>query len=53
MRKDMLLKAIAELVENLKELGMDEIALIHLLLYYGFTREQLADWYALGGNSNE
>jgi hypothetical protein len=48
LTKDKLLSAIAELVENLKEFGCDNNSLIHMLKNYGFTKEQLKEWYGIG-----
>jgi hypothetical protein len=48
LTKDNLLKAIAELIENLKDLGATNHILIHILSYYGFTKEQLKEWYGIG-----
>jgi hypothetical protein len=48
LTKDNLLKAVAELIDNLKELGCETDSLIHILTYYGFTKDQLIEWYGLG-----
>jgi 2-phospho-L-lactate transferase/gluconeogenesis factor (CofD/UPF0052 family) len=47
--KDKLLYAIAELVDMLREYGCEEESIIHILTYYGFTKEQIAEWYGITG----
>ena len=47
--KDKLFGAIADLVEALLEYGCDHDSLIHTLTHYGFTKEQLNDWYGIQG----
>jgi hypothetical protein len=46
--KDKLFGAIADLVEMLVEYGCEEESIIHILTYYGFTKEQIAEWYGIG-----
>jgi hypothetical protein len=46
--KDKLFGAIADLVEALLEYGCDHDSLIHTLTHYGFTKEQLKEWYGIG-----
>jgi len=45
--KDKLFGAIAELVEMLIKYGCEEEYIIHILIYYGFTKEQITEWYGL------
>jgi hypothetical protein len=45
--KDNLYSVIADLVEALLEYGCDHDSLIHTLTQYGFTNEQIAEWYGL------
>jgi hypothetical protein len=47
--KDKLFGAIADLVEMLVEYGCEEESIIHILTYYGFTNEQIAEWYGITG----
>jgi hypothetical protein len=46
--KDKLFSAVADLVEALLEYGCDHDSLIHALTHYGFTKEQIAEWYGIG-----
>jgi len=45
--KDKLFGAIAELIDSLLEYGCDHDSLIHALTHYGFTKEQITEWYCL------
>ena len=45
--KDKLFGAIAELIDSLLEYGCDHDSLIHALTHYGFTKEQITEWYGL------
>ena len=45
--KDKLFGAIAELIDSLLEYGCEHDSLIHALTHYGFTKEQLKEWYGL------
>lgn len=45
--KDMLFGAIAELVNELMEMGCDSSKIAWTLRQYGFTNEQIAEWYGL------
>ena len=47
--KDKLFGAIADLVESLLEYGCEEESIIQILSYYGFTNEQIAEWYGITG----
>ena len=47
--KDNLFGAIADLVESLLEYGCEQESIIHILTYYGFTKEQIAEWYGITG----
>jgi hypothetical protein len=47
IKKDNLFRLVAELVEMLIEYGCDHDSLIHTLTHYGFTNEQIAEWYGL------
>jgi hypothetical protein len=48
--KDKLFSAIADLVEKLVfEYGCEEESIIHILTYYGFTKEQIEEWYGITG----
>ena len=54
IKKDMLFNLIADLVNMLMEYGANENGSIeHTLKYYGFTDEQIKEWYGLVGNDNE
>jgi hypothetical protein len=46
--KDKLFSAIADLVDMLREYGCDDDAIIFSLTHYGFTKEQIAEWYGIG-----
>jgi hypothetical protein len=43
-----LFSAIAELVQMLKDLGAEDSTLIYVLSQYGFTKEQIKEWYGIG-----
>jgi hypothetical protein len=47
IRKHALFSAIADLVQALLEYGCEAKTIIEMLSYYGFTKEQIAEWYAL------
>jgi hypothetical protein len=47
LTKDKLFSAIADLVEMLSEYGCENDSIIETLKYYGFTKEQIAEWYGL------
>jgi 2-phospho-L-lactate transferase/gluconeogenesis factor (CofD/UPF0052 family) len=47
--KDKLFGAIADLVDMLREYGCDDDAIIFALTQYGFTKEQIAEWYGITG----
>ena len=49
IKKDNLFRLIADLVESLLEYGCEEESIIHILTYYGFTNEQIAEWYGITG----
>jgi hypothetical protein len=40
--------AIADLVQMLSEYGCENDSIIHTLTHYGFTKEQIAEWYGIG-----
>jgi hypothetical protein len=47
IKKDMLFNLIADLVNMLMECGYrDKVE--YALKYYGFTEEQIKEWYGLG-----
>ena len=46
-KKNNLLNLIADLVERLVEYGCDTDSIIETLKYYGFTDEQIKEWYGL------
>jgi hypothetical protein len=46
--KDKLFSAIADLVDMLREYGCDDDSIIFSLTHYGFTKEQIAEWYGIG-----
>jgi hypothetical protein len=48
LTKNILLSAIADLVDMLREYGCDDDAIIFALTQYGFTKEQLKEWYGIG-----
>jgi hypothetical protein len=45
--KDNLYSVIADLVEKLVEYGCDTDGIIETLKYYGFTNNQIIEWYGL------
>jgi hypothetical protein len=45
--KDNLYSVIADLVQMLSEYGCENDSIIETLKYYGFTNEQIAEWYGL------
>jgi len=45
--KNKLFSLIADLVERLVEYGCDTDTIVETLKYYGFTKEQIADYYGL------
>lgn len=47
IKNDKLLNLVADLVEKLVEFGCSEDELVETLKYYGFTEEQIEDWYGL------
>jgi hypothetical protein len=49
LKKDNLFSAIAELVNELIEMGCDSSKITWTLRQYGFTKEQLNEWYGLQG----
>jgi hypothetical protein len=46
--KDKLLSAIADLVDMLRACGCNDDAIIFALTHYGFTKEEIKDWYGIG-----
>lgn len=50
--KNQLLKTIAELVENCKELGLPDAAIAKILLNYGFHFSEIIEWYGIGVKRN-
>jgi hypothetical protein len=42
-----LLDTIADLIERLVEYGCDTDIVVNTLKYYGFTKEQITEWYGL------
>ena len=48
--KNKLFSLIADLVEMLIEYGCDSDSIVHTLKHYGFTKEQIVDWYNLEHN---
>jgi hypothetical protein len=49
LTKDNLFKVVADLIEMVKEFGQDDQSIIDVLCFYGFTKEQLNEWYGLQG----
>jgi hypothetical protein len=47
IKKDNLFRLVADLVEMLVEYGCENDILISTLIYYGITKEQIAEWYGL------
>jgi glutamate racemase len=47
LTKDKLFSAIADLVDMLREYNCDDDTIIFALTHYGFTKEQIKDWYGL------
>jgi hypothetical protein len=45
--KDNLFSAIAELVNALMEYGCEGYSIGYMLKQYGFTNEQITEWYGL------
>jgi hypothetical protein len=45
--KDKLFSAIADLVNLVMEHSNDSSEIVYILKQYGFTNEQIAEWYAL------
>jgi hypothetical protein len=45
--KDNLFSAIADLVNLVMEHSNDSSEIVYILKQYGFTNEQIAEWYAL------
>ena len=43
-----LFNAIAELINELMEMGCDSSKIAWTLRQYGFTNEQIAEWYGIG-----
>ena len=50
--KDDLFGAIAELIEELQNLGYSTAKIRNTLLNYGFTDKQMREWYGIGENAN-
>jgi hypothetical protein len=48
LTKNKLFAAVAELVQMLRDYGAEDNALIYILSQYGFTKEQIAEWYGIG-----
>jgi hypothetical protein len=53
LTKNNLLSAIADLIQMLSEYGCENDSIIHTLLHYGFTKDQIADWYGLADSGFE
>ena len=47
MKKDKLLKLVADLVQMLIDSGANKDIIVHTLKYYGLTDNDIADWYGL------
>jgi hypothetical protein len=47
LTKNNLLSAIADLIQMLSEYGCENDSIINTLMLYGFTKDQIADWYGL------
>jgi hypothetical protein len=47
LNTSILLDTIADLVERLVEYGCDTDIVVNTLKYYGFTKEQITEWYGL------
>jgi hypothetical protein len=48
LTKDNLMSAIADLIIELMETGYDSSRIAWTLRQYGFTKEQIAEWYGIG-----
>jgi hypothetical protein len=48
LNTSILLDTIADLVERLVEYGCDTDIVVNTLKYYGFTKEQITEWYGIG-----
>jgi len=46
--KDKLFGAIADLVNLVMEHSNDSSEIVYILKQYGFTNEQIAEWYGIG-----
>jgi hypothetical protein len=49
INKEKLLNLVADLVQMLSEYGCENDSIIETLKYYGFTKEQIAEWYGITG----
>jgi hypothetical protein len=47
LTKDNLLKAVAELINELMEMGCYSYRIVYILKQNGFTNDQIAEWYGL------
>ena len=47
LTKNILLSAVADLVQMLSEYGCENDSIIHTLMHYGFTKEQIKEWYGI------
>jgi hypothetical protein len=47
LKKDNLLKAVAELTNELIEMGCYSYRIVYILKQNGFTNDQIAEWYGL------
>jgi hypothetical protein len=47
MTKDNLLRVVADLVDMLREYGVEYETLTQTLLYHGFTKKQIEEWYGV------
>jgi hypothetical protein len=48
IKKDNLFRLVADLVEMLIEYRCENDILISTLIFYGITKEQIAEWYGIG-----
>ena len=48
VNKNKLLNLVADLIDMLNEYGAEHESIIYTLKYYGFTDEQIKEWYGLG-----
>lgn len=50
VKKNGLLNLVADLIQMLMEYGAEKDSIIHTLKYYGFTDEEIQEWYGMNGD---